>query len=164
MAQLNHFEIMKTCYENERQRVLATAYERASNLEESARLLRVAYANGDLVRIAWLTKTLDVELSTRANVLHENLHMIAGLEAQRGRETATAAVDDRCYCEALAQQGRNGQCEVCKRQRMRVTAPERSTSTPFEPSTIGQADTYRCNVPMCGESGLCDACRARGAR
>lgn len=23
---------------------------------------------------------------------------------------------------------------------------------------------YRCNVPMCGESGVCDECRRRGAR
>ena len=23
---------------------------------------------------------------------------------------------------------------------------------------------YRCNVPMCGESGVCDECRKRGAR
>ena len=26
------------------------------------------------------------------------------------------------------------------------------------------ADSYRCNVPMCGDSGICEACRARGAR
>ena len=23
---------------------------------------------------------------------------------------------------------------------------------------------YRCNVPMCGESGVCEECRKRGAR
>jgi hypothetical protein len=37
-------------------------------------------------------------------------------------------------------------------------------STSFEPSTIGQKDTYRCTVPMCGESGVCEECRKRGAR
>lgn len=30
--------------------------------------------------------------------------------------------------------------------------------------SLGGGTPYCCNVPMCGESGVCDACRARGAR
>lgn len=42
---------------------------------------------------------------------------------------------------------------------------ESSESVPFEPATLGHtAEPYVCNVPMCGESGVCAACRARGAR
>ncbi len=26
------------------------------------------------------------------------------------------------------------------------------------------AEPYRCNVPMCGDSGVCEECRKRGAR
>lgn len=41
----------------------------------------------------------------------------------------------------------------------------RDASIPFEHTTLGRTTTpYRCNVPMCGESGLCDECRKRGAR
>lgn len=41
----------------------------------------------------------------------------------------------------------------------------RDASTPFEHATLGRtAEPYRCNVPMCGESGVCDECRKRGAR
>jgi hypothetical protein len=83
MPQLNHFEIMKTCYENERQRVIAKAQELARELESAAKMIAKAAAEGDLNRIAWLTRSHDVELSTRATVLHENLHMIAGLEKER---------------------------------------------------------------------------------
>lgn len=83
MPQLNHFEIMKTCYESERKRVLDKARELARELESSAKMIAKAVEEGDLNRIAWLTRTHDVELSTRTTVLHENLHMIAGLEAQR---------------------------------------------------------------------------------
>lgn len=27
-----------------------------------------------------------------------------------------------------------------------------------------RAQSYHCSTPMCGESGICEACRARGAR
>ena len=84
MRQMNHFEIMKTCYEAERKRVLAKAAELARELESSAKMIAKAAEEGDLNRIAWLTRTHDVELSTRTTVLHENLHMIAGLEVNRG--------------------------------------------------------------------------------
>ena len=41
----------------------------------------------------------------------------------------------------------------------------RAASIPFEHTTLGRTTTpYRCNVPMCGESGVCDACRKRDAR
>jgi hypothetical protein len=40
-----------------------------------------------------------------------------------------------------------------------------SKSIPFEPTTIGRPiEPYRCNVPMCGDSGVCEECRRRGAR
>ena len=85
MPQLNHFDIMKTCYESERQRVVAKALELARELESSAKMIAKAAAEGDLNRIAWLTRTHDVELATRSTVLHENLHMIAGLETAGGK-------------------------------------------------------------------------------
>lgn len=113
MPQLNHFEIMKTCYESERQRVLAKARELARELESSAKMIAKAAEEGDLNRIAWLTRSHDAELATRSTVLHENLHMIVGLEAQT--QDAVADGDDRCYCESLAQQKRPGPCKVCKR-------------------------------------------------
>jgi hypothetical protein len=76
---------MKTCYENERQRVVAKAQELARELESSAKMIAKAAEEGDLNRIAWLTRNHDIELSTRSTVLHENLHMIAGLEARGGK-------------------------------------------------------------------------------
>lgn len=44
--------------------------------------------------------------------------------------------------------------------------PAHTRSTPFEPSTISnvEPEPYRCNVPMCGESGVCAECRRRGAK
>lgn len=39
------------------------------------------------------------------------------------------------------------------------------SSVPFEPTTNGARDQeYRCTTPMCGESGVCAACRKRGMR
>ena len=114
MPQLNHFEIMKACYENERKRMLALALERASNLEESARLLRVAVETSNLDQIARHTKFFDVELSTRVLALRDNLEMIAGLEAQRRDDIDGGA--DRCYCNALAHQGKSLPCKVCQRR------------------------------------------------
>jgi hypothetical protein len=38
---------------------------------------------------------------------------------------------------------------------------------PNEPAwvdSVPSAAAYRCNVPMCGESGVCAECRRRGAR
>jgi hypothetical protein len=29
---------------------------------------------------------------------------------------------------------------------------------------VSSPSSYRCNVPMCGESGVCEECRKRGAR
>jgi len=41
--------------------------------------------------------------------------------------------------------------------------PEQA-STPFEPTTLGpRAQSYHCTVPGCGETGLCEECRKRGA-
>ena len=80
MTRPTHLDIMKRCYENERQRVLAKATELARELESSAKMITKAVEEGDLNRIAWLVKHHDVELATRSTVLHENLHMIAGLE------------------------------------------------------------------------------------
>jgi hypothetical protein len=110
---VTHLDIMKTCYENERKRMLALALERASNLEESARLLRVAAETSNLDQIARHTKFFDMELSTRVLALRDNLEMIAGLDAQT--QDAIADGDDRCYCESLAQQRKPGPCKVCKR-------------------------------------------------
>lgn len=76
---MNHLEIMKICYENERKRVLDKARELVRELESSAKMITRALEEGDLNRIAWLTRTYDVELSTRTTVLHENLHLIASL-------------------------------------------------------------------------------------
>lgn len=79
---MTHLEIMKRCYENERQRVLDKARELARELESSAKAIVKAAEEGDLNRIAWIAKNHDVELATRSTVLHENLHMIAGLEKE----------------------------------------------------------------------------------
>lgn len=79
MSKPTHLDIMKLCYENEKTRLVAKARELARELESSAKMIAKAAEEGDLSRIAWLTRTLDTELSTRATVLHENLHMIDGL-------------------------------------------------------------------------------------
>lgn len=112
---MNHLDIMKVCYENERRRVIDKARELARELESSAKMIARAAEEGDLNRIAWLTRTHDVELATRTTVLHENLHMIAGLPDDIRADDVRADADDRCYCESLAQQGRMGPCKVCKR-------------------------------------------------
>jgi len=80
MTRLTHLDIMKRCYENERKRVLDKAAELARELESSAKMIAKAVEGGDLNRIAWLTKNHDIELATRATVLHENLHLISGLD------------------------------------------------------------------------------------
>lgn len=81
--QLNHLDIMKTCYASEKTRLVAKAHELARELESSAKMIAKAAEEGDLNRIAWIARNHDIELSTRATVLHENLHMIAGLEKER---------------------------------------------------------------------------------
>lgn len=40
----------------------------------------------------------------------------------------------------------------------------RQQSIPFEPAAETLRAPYKCNVPMCGESGVCGECRKRGAR
>lgn len=138
----SHFDIMKLAYGNERDRVLALAYERATNLEETARLLRAAYETRNLTDIARLTRSFDMELSMRARACHENLQMIAGFDKHESRVFCQGCQQripygptsrdieryekrlcgaceemrkERCYCESLAQQGKGGPCAVCKR-------------------------------------------------
>jgi hypothetical protein len=48
---------------------------------------------------------------------------------------------------------REATCITCLQVVSNMDAPERREPAP-----------YRCNVPMCGESGVCDGCLARGAR
>lgn len=115
---MNHFDIMKTCHQNEKDRVLALARERADNLEESARLLRVAVEGQDLLQISRISRTFDADLSARATSVHGNLQMIAGFEAET--KDAVADGDDRCYCESLAHQRKPGPCKVCQRNRKTV--------------------------------------------
>ena len=110
---MNHLDIMKTCHTNEKDRVLALARERASNLEESARLLRIAVENKDLLQVARISRSFDADLAARAMSLHNNLQMIVGLEAET--KDAVADGDDRCYCESLAHQGKSMPCKVCQR-------------------------------------------------
>lgn len=77
-----HLDIMKLCYENERKRVLDKARDLARELEHAAKAVARAAEEGDLNRIAWAVRAHDTELATRATVLHENLHMIEGLERE----------------------------------------------------------------------------------
>lgn len=42
--------------------------------------------------------------------------------------------------------------------------PRQLSSTPFMDTTVPVSTPYRCNVPMCGESGVCEECKKRGAR
>jgi hypothetical protein len=42
------------------------------------------------------------------------------------------------------------------------TYTRQTLGVPISPSYVGTFD--RCSVPMCGESGVCDACRKRGNR
>ena len=86
MSQLDHLAIVKLTYENERKRVIATASELALALEGVAKMIRKAVETEDLRRIAWLTRAHDETLATRAEVLADNLHLIAGFAAH---ETAT---------------------------------------------------------------------------
>lgn len=82
---MNHLDIMKLCYENERQRLISKAQELARELASSAEMIAKAAVEGDLPRIAWLTRALDVELATRATVLHDNLRMLAGFDNHESR-------------------------------------------------------------------------------
>jgi hypothetical protein len=77
-------------------------------------MIAKAAEEGDLNRIAWLARTHDVELSTRATVLHENLHMIAGLDAHTSQpaslaETLEAKADGACHQDVNAN---SAQCAV----------------------------------------------------
>lgn len=82
----DHLDIVKRVYENERQRVVNKARQLALDLASAAKMVAKAAEEGDLNRIAWLTREHDAELATRATVLHENLQMIAGLDRQDAKE------------------------------------------------------------------------------
>lgn len=60
---------------------------------------------------------------------------------------------------------RTSECPGCGKVDGCVCPDRHLRSTPFEPTTIGASQApYKCNVPMCGESGVCEECRKRGAR
>jgi len=111
---VTHLDIMKAAYKNEKDRVFALARERVDNLEESARLLRIAVDAQDLSQVWKISRSFDTDLATRAANLRFNLQMIAGLEAET--KDAVADSDDRCYCESLAHQGKSGPCKICQRK------------------------------------------------
>lgn len=104
----NSIDAINTAHKNARDTVFALARERASNLEETARLLRIAVTNGDLIQIARLSESFEPQLAHRARELHATIST-----AQELFTKLTA--DDRCFCESLAHQGRPGPCVVCQR-------------------------------------------------
>ena len=140
---MTHLDIMKVCYENERKRVIAKAICLARELENSAKIIAKAAEEGDLNRIAWLTRTHDVELSTRSTVLHENLHMIAGFDTHTVHaqptslaESLKAKADGACHQDVNAS---SAQCAV------HGTTPDWSSELPNYKGPTGW---------ICPEGGL----------
>jgi hypothetical protein len=77
-------DVLKMRHECERTRLLDKARALASELESAAESIAKAVEENDLNRLAWCTRAHDVELSTRAAVLQENLQLIASFTAQAG--------------------------------------------------------------------------------
>jgi hypothetical protein len=103
------------------------------------------------------TPAADAMLATLDKASEQSMQLLTDVGILRGRLR-----DLYASAAELNAHGQHNQAAVV--QRNIVATHQRLNQLETPPKTDAQITPYVCTTPMCGESGVCDECRSRGAR
>jgi hypothetical protein len=77
---MDQLKIIRDIFDRRRQKVLRDAETMAREMVKKAKQIEQAVAEGDLQKLVWLTRQYNQVLATELDSVHEDIHLLEGLE------------------------------------------------------------------------------------